>query len=180
MTAGKHRAAGEAAYAQADMALGGPRPRTKNSAPFWHSLPLVHWVLTGATPSLWVYSRLLLLLGAVSIVAGIVLSVIGSLIVMATFHESGASVATTMLISAFTFGTPAAVFLSGSAVTAYLAARNDREDGHEVPDAGVETPTDTGRPPDTGIDMSGAPVKGIVPKMDLGDYEDHKNNAPKD
>ena len=176
MTADKHRAAGEAAYAQADMALGGPPPKPKNSnpEPFWRSLPPVKWVLNGTAPSLWVYARLLLLLGAVSIVAGILLNLIGVFFVMVTFGDNGVGVATTMLISAFTFGTPAAVFLTGSAITAYLAARNDREAGHEVLGAGEETP-----PGEPGIDLAGPPVKGIVPKMDLGDYEDHKNDAPK-
>jgi hypothetical protein len=46
----------------------------------------------------------------------------------------------------------------------YLAARNDREAGNEVVEAASEPP-----PP---------PVAGIVPQMELGEYEEHKNDDP--
>ena len=110
------------------------------------------------------YSRLLLLLGVVSILAGLLLSVIGAVIVAAVFHENGAGIAVTMVISAFTFGTPAAVFLTGSGAMAYLAARSDRESGEQLVSAVAQ------------IEAPPPPVPGIVPKMDLGDYEDHKND----
>ena len=87
-----------------------------------------------------------------------------------------ALVATAALISAFTFGTPAAVFLSGSGVLAYLAARNDREAGQVLADA-VTEPTTTEKPVP---DPPATPAKGIVPNMDLDDYEDHKNDDPAD
>ncbi|MCA8947193.1 MAG: hypothetical protein KDB29_13255, partial [Planctomycetes bacterium] len=102
MTGDSNRAAGEAAYAKVDRALGIPpaKPASAKSATGWRSLPVVSWVLNGPTPSLWTYARLLLLLGAVSIVAGILLSMLGALFVMVVFQENGAGVATTMLISA--------------------------------------------------------------------------------
>ncbi|MEZ5991913.1 MAG: hypothetical protein R3E76_06135 [Planctomycetota bacterium] len=178
MTGDSNRAAGEAAYARVDRALGIPtaKPASAKSATGWRSLPVVSWVLNGPTPSLWTYARLLLLLGAVSIVAGILLSMLGALFVMVVFQENGAGVATTMLISAFTFGTPAAVFMSGSGVLAYLAARNDREAGQVLSDAVTEpTPIEEPVP-----DPPATPAKGIVPNMDLDDYEDHKNDDPAD
>jgi hypothetical protein len=107
-------------------------------------------------------------LGAISIIAGLLVGVAGAVIVGVAFGEGGVGFAVSTAIAALTFSTPGALFLVGSGVVAYLAARNDREVQHEVFDGA------TGERPEPPL----KPVKGIAPKMDLGDYEEHKNDDP--
>lgn len=152
---------GEAAYRSADAQLGVPAPRVSTG---WRGWPLIRWVLNGRTPTLWTYSRLCLLLGIVSLAAGLTLGMIAAFFFMIFFKEGGPGFSVSALISAFTFSTPGALFIVGSGALAYLAARNDREAGHEVVEAASEAPS--------------RPVPGIVPKMDPGSYEEHKNDDP--
>ena len=162
----RSKARGEAAYAKVDAAVG--RSPSRPLPPLWHSIPGALWLLNGKVPSLWTYTRLLLLLGLVSIAAGLLMGFIGAIIVWVVFKENGTSVALTMLISTFTFGTTAAVFLVGSGLLAYLAAVNDRESGELAVEAAEQDDLPEDTPPRV--------ATGIVPKMDLGDYEDHKND----
>jgi len=152
---------GEAAYRYADAQLGVPAPRVRKG---WRSWPVISWLLNGRTPTLWTYSRLCLLLGLISLVAGLTLGMIAAFFFIVYFKEGGPGFSVSALISALTFSTPGALFIVGSGALAYLAARNDREAGHEVVEAVTEAP-----PP---------PIAGIVPNMDLGEYEEHKNDDP--
>lgn len=161
MTRASAQSRGEAAYRSADAQLGVPAPRVRKG---WREWPVIRWVLNGRTPTLWTYSRLCLLLGAVSLVAGLMLGVIAAFFFMVYFKEGGPGFSVSALISALTFSTPGALFILGSGALAYLAARNDREAGHQVEEAASEPP-----PP---------PVAGIVPQMELGEYEEHKNDDP--
>lgn len=162
MPENKSRAKGEAAYRKVDGSLG-----VSNAG--WRKLPVVRWILGGRTPRLWTYSRLCLVLGVFSLLCGLVLGVIGAAIIGINFGLGGAGFAVDAVITAFTLSTPGAIFIVGSGVLAYLAARNDRESQVRTRDFETSEP---------GIDFVGPPVPGIVPKMDLGDYEDHKNDDP--
>lgn len=161
MTRASAQSKGEAAYRSADAQLGVPAPRVSTG---WRGWPLIRWVLNGDTPSLWTYSRLCLLLGVISLVAGLLLGTVGAVFIAGAFGDGGAGFAVNAIISAFTFSTPGALFIVGSGLLAYFAARNDREAGHEVVEAASEAPS--------------RPVPGIVPNMDLGEYEEHKNDDP--
>lgn len=161
MTRATAQSKGEAAYRYADAQLGVPAPRVRKG---WREWLVIRWVLNGRTLTLWTYSRLCLLLGIVSLVAGFLLGTLGAVFFAVVFEEGGAGFSVSAIISAFTFSTPGALFIVGSGLLAYLAARNDREAGSEVVEAALEAPL--------------RPVAGIVPKMDLGEYEEHKSDDP--
>ena len=95
--------------------------------------------------------------------------IVGGFIILGNFGEGGAGFAVNSITASFTLSTPGALLLVGSGILAYLAARNDRESQVRSRDFETSEP---------GIDFVGPPVPGIVPKMDLGDYEDHKNDDP--
>jgi len=169
MSDNKYRAKGEAAYRNVDASLGIPTPKVGKQGAGWQHWPVVRWVLNGRSPSLWVYSRLCLLMAVISIFAGFTVGIVGGFIILGNFGEGGAGFAVNSITASFTLSTPGALLLVGSGILAYLAARNDRESQVRSKDFENSEP---------GIDFVGPPVPGIVPKMDLGDYEDHKNDDP--
>jgi hypothetical protein len=95
----------------------------------------MNWLLNGKLPSLWVYARLLLLLGVLSIIAGVGNAV--SLTWMILGESKGGidmpkAYSLNAVFAALSFSTAAAMFLVGSAVVRFLAAKEDRERAQAV------------------------------------------------
>lgn len=150
--ADKYRDRGEAAYSKVDAKLGVPARPARRDKHVSLANP-IQWVRNGNAPTLWVYARLTFLLGLISLFAGVTLSLIGAGFVMGAFEEQGTGMAVSMVISGLTFSVPSALFIVGSGIIAYLAARNDREIGHELLDT-----MNSDQPPAAG--------GGSVPKVD--------------
>jgi len=95
----------------------------------------MNWLLNGKLPSLWVYARLLLLLGVLSILAGIGGAAIQTW-TMLSGKQGGIDVpkaySLNAVFMALSFSTAAAIFLVGSAVVRFLAAKEDRERAQAV------------------------------------------------
>lgn len=70
-----------------------------------------------------------------SLVLDIVGSVSGALFAFSVSKETGTDAAAGMMLKMLSFSMASAAFLTGSAVVAYLAARNDRE-AHGRADSG--------------------------------------------
>lgn len=128
--------AGQQAYARADAQFGSGQSGSSRN-PGMLTSP-ISWVRNGRAPSLWVLARLQFMLACISLVAGLAAGGLGATFTLGVFNENGVFSAFQMIVGALTFSVSAAVFLLGAGVTAYLAARNDREaaaDAFPVPDA---------------------------------------------
>jgi hypothetical protein len=163
MPENKFRARGEAAYRYADASLGLPPPKPSAG---WRGWPIVRWVLNGQSPSLWVYSRLCLLLAVVSLLAGFTVGVVGGFIILGNFGEGGAGFAVNSITASFTLSTPGALLLVGSGILAYLAARNDRESAVSTGDFDAPSVPQPEAPPF---------APGNVPSAEADGYEARKS-----
>ena len=93
------------------------------------------WLTSGNLPTLWTYARLLFALGMLSIVGSFVN---GVLMIWTVFGQKQGGIdmprsySVSAVFSALTFTTSAALFLTGSAVIAYLAGKQDREQASAI------------------------------------------------
>jgi hypothetical protein len=121
----------------------------------------IAWIKNGRMPNLWVLARVQLGLGVVSLLAGVLLGVAAALYAWANFKLVDATAFVfSQLIGAFTFSTAGAVFILGSAVTAYCASRDDRER------SGLWQQGDPRPSPPTGREPSPPPFRAPATMLD--------------
>lgn len=155
---------------------------TAPSGPLGLMAKPVLWLVGPTMPSLWYMARLLLGLGVIALGTGVLWGAIsaawilkfgtrmfGHHVTLEFESDLVWQAAIESALSGLMFAVPGVLLLIGSAAVAYLAARNDREVQHEISDGAA------GERPEPPL----KPVKGIAPKMDLGNYEEHKNDDPK-
>ncbi len=117
MTRPTFTADGNQAYRKVDEQLGvSPPPRS--------ATPLA-WLRNGSMPSLWFLARLQLALAVITFLVETVAHVVAAITTLNVSMELGAVIVQALGI--FTWSTPCAVLIAGSAITSYLAGKQDRE-----------------------------------------------------
>jgi len=117
MTRPTFTADGNQAYRKADEQLGVSPPP--------HRVTPLAWLRNGSMPSLWFLARLQLALAVLTFLVETVAHVVAAIATLNVSKELGTVIVQALGI--FTWSTPCAVLMSGSAITSYLAGKQDRE-----------------------------------------------------